>query len=284
MLRGLLPLFVSFACLASAADIPRAEALYHKTEYEAALKLVKDAPATDAPAQYLAGRSLFMMGEFKKASDALEKAVAGQPNSSDYALWLGRAYGRRAETASPFTAPGLAVKARTSLEKAVALDGKNLEAVNDLLEYYLQAPGFLGGGMEKASNLVTNIGRVDPVEVHYALARIAERKKEFNQAEAQLRRAAELAPHQVSRMVDLAKFLSKQGKVDESEAAFLQAEKVAPNSPKVLFARASTYVASGRNLDAAKQMLERYMKSSNLTPEDPSREEAQKLLNKAAGR
>lgn len=284
MFRGLLSLLVFSAFLASAADVQRAEALYHKTEYEAALKLVKDAPATDGPAQYLAGRSLFMMGEFKKASDVLEKAVAANPDNSDYALWLGRAYGRRAETASPFTAPGLAVKARNSLEKAVALNGKNLEAVNDLLEYYLQAPGFLGGGMEKATSLVSNIGRVDPVEVHYALARIAERKKEYSQAETQLRRAAELAPHQVGRIVDLAKFLSKQGRVDESEAAFQQAEKVAPNSPKVMFARASTYIASGRNLETARQMLERYMKSPNLTPEDPSREEAQKLLSKAAGR
>lgn len=286
MFRGIAPVLVlcAVSAFAGTTDVQRGEAQFQKTEYEAALRLVKDAPATDGPAQYLAGRSYFMLGEFKKASEVLEKATATDANNSNYFLWLGRAYGRRAETASPFTAPGLAVKSRTNLEKAVALDGKNIEAIDDLFEYYLQAPGFLGGGMDKATELVGKIGHVDPVEVHFALARIAERKKEYKQAEMQLRRCVELAPHQVGRTLDLAKFLAKQGRVEESDAAFQAAEKVAPNSPKLLFARASLYIQTNRNLDTAKQLLEQYMKSTRLTPDDPSREDAHRLLQKAGGR
>ena len=66
-----------------------------------------------------------------------------------YFHWLGKAQGRRAETASPFTAPSYASKARQAFEKSVELDGKNLEAINDLFSYYLEAPGFLGGGLNK---------------------------------------------------------------------------------------------------------------------------------------
>lgn len=286
MFRGAVAavLFCASVAWAGPAETRRGEALFQKTEYEAALKAVKDAPASDAQAQFLAGRSYFMLGDYKRATEVLERAVAGDPGNSDHYLWLGRAYGRRAETASPFTAPGLAVKSRSNLEKAVQLDNKSIEAINDLMEYYLQAPGFLGGGMEKATALVSQIGRIDPVEIHFALARIAERKKEYKQAETQLRRAAELAPHQAGRVVDLAKFLAKQGRIEESDAAFQQAEKVAPNSPKVQFARASTYIQTNRNLDTARQLLQQYLKSPNLTPEDPSRDEALRLLNKAAGR
>ena len=50
-------------------------------------------------------------------------------------------------------APGHASKAHRYFEKAVELDPKNLEAMNDLFEYYLEAPGFLGGGFDKAQAL-----------------------------------------------------------------------------------------------------------------------------------
>jgi hypothetical protein len=50
----------------------------------------------------------------------------------------------------------------------------------------------------------------------------------------------------------------------------------------VMFERASTYVRSKRNLEQARGLLERYLKSP-LTPEDPPRSEAQRLLRQANG-
>jgi hypothetical protein len=50
----------------------------------------------------------------------------------------------------------------------------------------------------------------------------------------------------------------------------------------VIFAKADIYLKSGRNRDQAKKLLERYLTLS-LSPEDPSREEAAKLLQQAQG-
>jgi cytochrome c-type biogenesis protein CcmH/NrfG len=86
----------------------------------------------------------------------------------------------------------------------------------------------------------------------------------------------------VGRVIDLARYLARHGRYQESEAVFQQAEKLEPNSPKVIFARARTYVEEKRNLDQAKVLLKRYLESK-LTPDDPPREEAQKLLRKAEG-
>jgi hypothetical protein len=47
-----------------------------------------------------------------------------------------------------------------------------------------------------------------------------------------------------------------------------------------MFERASAYVRAKKNLDIAKQLLERYLQSS-LTPDDPPRAEAERLLRKA---
>jgi uncharacterized protein HemY len=223
-----------------------------------------------------------MLGEFKNASELFERATAAVPTSSQYFHWLGKAYGRRAETASFLTAPRYASRCREAFEKAVALDGSNIEAMNDLLEYYIEAPGFLGGGLDKAEALAARIGSKDPVELHYALARLAEKREEFQKAEQHLRRAAELAPQQVGRVLDLAKFLAKRGKVHESEAAFQQAARISPNEPKLLFERAQAYIRSKRNLDQARDLLQQYLKA-NLTPDDPPREEAERLLRQVSG-
>ena len=57
---------------------------------------------------------------------------------------------------------------------------------------------------------------------------------------------------------------------------------MAPDSPQVIYARADTYIEQGRNLDAARKLLKRYLEAQ-LTPDDPSRSAAEKLLKKAAG-
>lgn len=260
----------------------KAEKLYGLTDYKAALSLLEALPAKDAHSWELIGRSHYMLGEFKKATDALEKAVAGDPLNAAYHDWLGKAFGRRAENATPFTAPAYASRARQCFEKAVQLDPHAKEASNDLFEYYLQAPGFLGGGLERAAKLAAQIARLDPVEGHWAQARLAERRKEFGSAEDSFRKAWELAPSQVGRAVDLARFLAQQGRHDESEQAFRRAEALAPESPRVLYDRAETYVRSSRNLDQARHLLKRYL-ALQLTSEDPPRAEAEKLLRRASG-
>ena len=273
---------MALAALAASADLERSRDLYQKVDYDSALQILLPLPNKDAATYELIGKCYFMQTDFKKATEYFQKAVAAEPGNSSYHHWLGKAWGRRAETSSPFTAPGYASKARQSFEKAIELDPKNLEATNDLFEYYLQAPGLLGGGVDKAAALADRISALDPAEYHYAQARLAEKRKEYGSAEQQLRRAAELAPMQVGRVIDLARFLAKQGRVQESEAAFQRAESIAPNSPKVMFERARTYVQTKRNLEQARELLKRYL-DLPLTPDDPPRYRAAELLKQAAG-
>lgn len=259
-----------------------AEDLYRKTDYQASLELLRQRPEQSAKAGILAGKDQFMLGEYKKAAEAFERALALDPSSAECALWLGRSYGRRAETASPFTAPKYAAKARAYFEKAVALDPHNADALSDLFDYYLQAPGFMGGGYDKAERIARELAAVDPAQGHVAEAKLAERRKEFDSAEDQLRRAIQEAPRQVGRLLDLARYLAKHGQVAQSDAAFDKAARLAPDSPQVAFARAEVYIQQRRNLDKARALLNRYLESQ-LTPDDPSRAQAQKLLKEASG-
>jgi len=163
--------------------------------------------AKDAAVYDLIGRNYFMLGEYKRATCSFQEALAAGPGDSDRYLWLGRAFGRRAEHAGPLTAPGYASKARQNFERAVDLNPKNLEAMSDLFEYYLEAPGFLGGGIDKASLLAKRIAELDPAEGHFTQYRLAEKKGDTARAEQELRRAAALAPE---RRSDLARFLANR--------------------------------------------------------------------------
>src|SRR6266511_505012 len=97
-----------------------------------------------------AGRTALRLGDPDKAVEVFEQLVKMTPNSSEAHLLLGEAYGRQARQASMFRAPGLASKTRTEFETAVKLDPNNIEARSALIDYYVMAPGFMGGSYEKA--------------------------------------------------------------------------------------------------------------------------------------
>ena len=285
LLSGLLLLVVASAAAdpsASADAMRQASALYQHTEYQQSLHVLAQNPAPDAPGYLLSGKNYFMLGDYKKATELFEKAIALSPDNSDYELWLGRAWGRRAETSGWLMAGVHASKARQCFERAVALDPHNREAKNDLFDFYLNAPGFLGGGLDKAEAIAKSIAKERPPESEFEQAQIADRRKDYATAEAHLRRAMELAPNEAGRIVDLARYVAKRGRLAESDALFEQARKLAPSLPRVAFAEARVDIENHRNLEQARGLLQGYLRS-NLTPDDPPRQEAEQLLRRAGG-
>lgn len=264
---------------AASVEWVRAHDLYQRTEYNQSLVQLLPLSPKDAVTLQLIGQDYFMLGEYKKATESLEKAVALAPEDAQCLLWLGRAYGRRAETSNPFSAPGYATKARQMFEKAVALDPSNKEAFGDLFDFYLEAPGFLGGGHNKAEALAARVSQTDPAEGLYLQAQIDDRRNQYDSAEQKLRKALEIAPTQPGRFLELAKFLAKRGRIAESEAMFEEGARLSPNNPHQIFDRASLYIKQRRNLAEARALLERYLRLP-LTPNDPPRDRAEVLLKK----
>jgi Flp pilus assembly protein TadD len=284
-MRGLLAFLLTIAvsagsALAKTPEWDRAHELYQRTEYSQALSVLDRIPNKDVDTLQLIGQCYFMQGQYKQAGEAFEKALALAPRSSELHRLLGNVYGRRAETGSMLTAPGNAKKARQYFEQAVELDPYNREAASNLFEYYLEAPSFLGGGIEKAQTLAKRIATLDMPAGHHALAQLEGKQKRYDAAEQQLRSTVALAPRQIGPLIDLAKFLSDRGRVKESDEKFEEAAHMAPNSPEVMFARAETYIQQKRNLADARQLLQRYL-ASPLTPDDPPREDARTLLSEA---
>ncbi|MDP9055416.1 MAG: tetratricopeptide repeat protein [Acidobacteriota bacterium] len=283
---------ISIACLTAslliAATLPAADKsqsagnLYRHGDYTAAVNILRQAPQ-DAANLELLGQCYFMLGDFKKSTEVLEKASILAPADSMTQTWLGRAWGRRAERAFPLMAIGYATKAREAFERAVRTDPGNTEALGDLFDFYLEAPKILGGGLNKAEAMLPDYEKHDPLGYYIATAKIAETKQDFATAERNLRHAVELAPRRLSVVLALAQFLERRGRHEDAAKIFRQATSVAPDSPRVVFARASSLIQGHRNVTQARELLIKYLAANNLTPEDPPRWEARQLLRKAEG-
>src|ERR1700716_2797141 len=104
----------------------------------------------DGEAYNLLCRAYFMLDEWDRGISDCERAVKLEPGNSSYHLWLGRVYGEKADRTSFFRRAGMAKKVRMEFERAVELSPASWEARTDLAEFYLEAPGVVGGGKDKA--------------------------------------------------------------------------------------------------------------------------------------
>jgi tetratricopeptide (TPR) repeat protein len=184
--------FAALPLLASAAVDPAAFAAAVKLfnerkplDAQKAFDALATADAGNADIQFYLGRIALQRDDHEKAVAYLEKAVALSPSDARYHLRLGDAYGRSAQKAGMFSKMGLAGKCRASYEKAVELDPKNIDARFSLLGFYQQAPGIVGGGMDKALAQAQEIKRLDPARGRMALAGVYVVDKKYTEAFAE---------------------------------------------------------------------------------------------------
>lgn len=197
-----------------------------------------------------------------------ERAANLNPNSSLNQLWLGRAYGEKADHSSWFTAIGLAKKTRIAFEKAVELDPKNVEARSDLSEYYIEAPGFLGGGTDKAATQANVIEKLEPATAYWIRARIAEHDKRNSEAEQHYKKALQVDPGP-RRFFDLASFYRRVNRLDDLEAAIQQSAKLNTKNDSALVDSASLLLRVNRNLPLAATLLQRYINQGEKSEDAP---------------
>lgn len=114
----------------------------------------------DAEYLYLSGLTQYENRNYEAAIKQLEIAVAQEPEVAKYHHILAVSYGRGAEKVNWFKAMDYAKKTLTHLEKSNELDPNNLEILDDLMDYYHEAPGFLGGDTKKGDEIEAQIKRL----------------------------------------------------------------------------------------------------------------------------
>jgi len=240
-------------------------------------------PCTTSDACREAGIRLFISENYKAASFEFVRAVELRPTEPENFVWLGRAYGRRAERATGFAKIGafsLARKIRSCFESAVEVGPDYLPALESLLYFYIDAPGIVGGGVGKALPIAERISKISAARGLQARAAIHRERKELEQAESLLREAIEVDQGDVRNLLSLASFLSRSERFDESDTLFRKAFELAPDSPRVWYSRASELVRSGRRPAEARSLLERYLSADLYASDAEPYSDARKLLER----
>lgn len=224
---------------------------------------------TDAQAYHLLCRLNYQLEMWDAAVKMAEKSVALSPQNSAYHEWLGRAAGRKAENSNPFTAFNLARRVHAEFERAVALDGSNFSARADLSEYYLEAPGFLGGDKNKARQQADAIAPRDPGLADYIRARVDE-KQGNSQAEQEYKKAVTSSGNDSRYWTELAYFYRRAGRMQDMEGAISQSLRATHQSNLPDYDGAYLLLRTGRNLPGAVQMLRNYLSGGHLSEDGPA--------------
>jgi len=269
-----LPLMLLLALLPSvlAADSGDSKLLAQGRVDDAIVSLqarISAAPQ-DAESHNLLCRAYFALADWDKGIAACERAVSLAPENAQYHLWLGRVYGEKADHAGFLSAAGLAKKVRTEFETAVRLNPNSADARTDLAEFYLEAPGIVGGGRDKAEAQAQKLAVIDPVRAGWVKGRLAEKKKDLTSAENEYRTATESSHGTALAWLNLAYFYRHTGRIDAMQDAIQHASSAPMDQPEVLMECAEMLLRSKRDLPKATQLLRTYLSSSSTVEAAPA--------------
>ncbi len=218
---------------------------------------------------YTICRADYVIGKFDASIRECEKAVALAPNNSEYHLWLGRSYGEKAERSSWFTALGLARKTRAQFEKAVELNAENSKARSDLAEFYLEAPSFLGGDVDKARSQADAMAKSKPSAAHWVKSRVAEKANDPGTAELELKSAIASSDNKPEAWLDLASFYRRQKRFQDMDDAIRKAVAVHTRPGNAFVDAAALFLRTGRNLVEAARLATEYIRSGEPEEDAP---------------
>jgi tetratricopeptide (TPR) repeat protein len=257
-MKVLVFLLMSFSVCAQSI-VEKAKTFYETKKYDEAEKLLKgvsEKSAEYAAAQYYLGRLSYDKKEYDDASEYFEEATEADPKQADYFNWLGNTYGTIAQNANMFKQGVLAPKMKKAWETAISLDSKNLSARTSLIQYYLQAPGFMGGSVDKAKEVAKQIVGLDAAEGHRQLGNIYVHEKKIAEAEKEFQEAAKANGDYAAV---LANFYTNQKQFDKAFAMFEEALKKNPDDYVSMYQVGKTSALSGQKLDRGEECLKKYL-------------------------
>ena len=245
------------------ASLPDAERAVNQGRADQAITMLRGITAAtpnNGAAHLLLCRAFLSEERAEDAIPECESALTNLSSNSSAQDWMGRAYGMKASRSGALNGFVLARKVRDSFQAAVKLDPGNRAAVNDLSEYYIGAPSVVGGGLEKAASLATQVQGQLPQEAHRIRAMAAEKAKDPGTAEREFQGAVAVA-HHANALADLGGFYARQGDGDRTVAAIKACVAAETAHDETLVDAATILNDAHREPQLAERLLRLYLRS-----------------------
>jgi tetratricopeptide (TPR) repeat protein len=249
--------------------------LYEKGKFSRAVDLLqklRDASPSQPDIRFWLGKSYLKSRQWDKGVQEMEALVRLQPSNARNHLLLGRACGDRASHSIFLTAMGWAKRVVKEFETARTLAPEDVDIRFDLLEYYLEAPGIVGGGKDKAEAEAQSIARLNPEKGFLARATIHIKNKNWDVARKELNQAVISYPQSASACKDLADFLLDRQDFENALNFAKRALVLNGKSKRSMLIAAAAKIGLKTDLDEIAKNLQDLV-AGTLGDEDPSFEE-----------
>ena len=197
---------------------------------------------------------------------AIQNGLSGSSEAQD---WLGRACGQKAQNAGYVAAYKLARRVQVAFERAVELEPRNGTAVDDLAEYYINAPAIIGGGVDKAEALADRELKLVPQAAHRTYALAAEANKDYARAENEFRAAVMIAG-QPDAWADLGHYYARRKQYDQAVESLRKCAQADPAMDSAVVDAASILMQMDRERELAEKMLRGYLAGKSKSDAAPA--------------
>lgn len=216
-------------------DLTKAKELIKEKKYDESKIILQEIIGKnkkDAEPHYLLSRIFYFKNDIDNAEDEAEQAVKFASDSAEYHYWLGVCYGRDAQNASIFRQPFLAKDVKNEFQRAIELNPSHIGAHAGLAQYYLFAPGIMGGDENKAIEQANIVLKLDEIQGRIIFVQIYSHQKKTDQVENEfsiLEKRIGDNPKYYGFYNMYGYFLLNQGKVDLAIEKFRKQVALAPN-------------------------------------------------------
>ncbi|MBD3348227.1 MAG: tetratricopeptide repeat protein, partial [Candidatus Eisenbacteria bacterium] len=245
---------------ASLADSPatgdsllaRAERAMESDDLELAERLLEEADALVDDGRVENGLARVALGreDYETAIREARRAVKRDRRNPEFHLTLAYGYGLKAARGG-MSALFYAGKYKQACEKAIEYDPENAEAHFAVLQYYLMAPGIVGGGEEKAEETMRVIEALDPFYGHVARGIAARVDEDVETAEREYRAAAHLDTTSAEGWAVLGMFYMEQERYEDTILVGRRILELEPDNLEAVYALAKAHLLAGDGLEAA---------------------------------
>ena len=195
-----------------------------------------------------------------QAIDVLEKGLETfGPNANLY-FELGNAYSLKVATVSVFKKMGIAKKMKRMWRRAIRLNPQHGRAMLSLAQYYLLAPGFVGGDADSAEYYLTRLTSIEPKLAYMGRAVQQQKEKHFSKARIWLKKVLALDSTYAPAYLSLAFTYLQEEHKDSALAVLDQLLRIQPDNPFALNQKGRLLFEDGKLL-AARDLFYRALKS-----------------------
>jgi len=219
----------------------------------------------DADANYYLGRTYLMLGDYDKAIEYLNTATELDNNVADYHYYLGHSLRIKAQNSNLIKQAWLAPNILKEFERTIELDSTHISAHIGVANFYLRAPSFMGGDIDKAQKESKILLKLSEKHGRLILIGIYEKENKIDLAEQEyeiFEKSFNDSTDNYSFYNSYGYFLLKQKKYDKAIEMFQKQVRLAPDQVNPHDSLGDGLRAAGRFEEA----LAEYQKALTIDP------------------